>query len=318
MSEINRISPGSFPQEIAKTETSAGVKSRKPIAWGDNVHDLDISEMVDIHSGCPVKQEVKDFKSESSLILDRIQDLTLQPQEGKTVYLPYIPSLKNKLSRKLGLSENPGRKASFTYSLGHLLKGGEVDFLSYTWSKQTHTYRGEKVETGWHLKKTAKDKPVKNFDDLKDLYKSVYQTSQIAGPNSLPKAEAILEQMTNDYMAMPSEGKIVYQPMILENKQMKNIEYNQAGDLLAKKQAVYFQPQMWTQKRRVPGRDGFKVETDGYFHLENLGEMKPRVLGYQDPKAKLLPVEGEALAPSKVSSLEELREFWQIERMGRW
>ena len=246
--------------------------------------------------------------------LDKLQDLLLTPSEGKTVYLPYADDLKSRLAGKLGKSQ----KLNFTQALEHLLDNRPLKFRSFVWSKHIESYDGGKQESAWHLQATSKDKPVKEYEDLKKLYQKVFKTSKTGSPAGVPKGEEILKQMAYDYLKQPSDNRVIYQPMELKNKKFQPIEYDKAQELLEKTQAVYFQPRMWTNKRLVPYQDGFKVETDGYFHLENLGEIEPRVLGYQDPKAKALPHRGETAAPTKVSSFEDLQKFWQIEKLSQY
>lgn len=176
--------------------------------------------------------------------MDKLQDLTMTPQEGNLAYLPFIeyPGKSGWLKKEICQE-----RVSFKKALDLLENGQEIKFKPLRWWGIFEVVsQGRAIKTCPYLTPKLidqKEMKVANLGEFRDFVRDFESR----------KACDKLEELT----CKPQEGKIAYLPrtkdknLLSPNRQEREISFQQLIPALKDGKAVTLKPQRWTEWRKT-------------------------------------------------------------------
>jgi len=185
--------------------------------------------------GLAAREKAEVSPEEAFWLLARIGELAVNPQAGKSAYLPLV---RNRLK------DHP---LSFLEAFSRLEAGETVILKPVAWTD----YLGNGIKTLFLARKSReKATKLRNFSDLKRFYLRRFPTALFSPLNctASPDRMALLKNWEADWLARPEAGKVVYQPYAREKGEALKIDYQDAYFRLQDGLPVVFQPMIWAKR----------------------------------------------------------------------
>jgi len=241
---------------------------------------------------------------------NQLRDFSLEPLADRFEFANQPNSFKHiGQGYQTFLPSNPGDKKQsidFSQAFERIKSGKAVDFQLMNYSYTTT----QRDEDGYieHMDPVLHEKPVTvesvRISNPPDFAKFARRVLKEAEPQTqpIPSTKEILKGWESELQAEHQVDRVVYQPYRETEGGIEAIDYKTAGTMLTAKQPVYFQPEKWVCYSN-PRFGGENYE----YRKVDLGE---------EPNFHFRewahPVKW-----TKISSPQELKEFYQIERAGK-
>lgn len=233
----------------------------------------------------PVTREV------AVAIMEKIQDGLSNPEEGKTVYMPYV------------VKKNSRRNRSLVEAVNTLDRGESVYLNPMKWTKWIINYWDSEQKINFHLVNSNEDSTkISNFNELQDFYELEIggkpEDLKPESVSSMPEPREIVKEFARLREEPPEEGKVIHIPYLENNKgNLKSTSFGKACMSLEKGEDVYIRPHTWTKWNYAYSSNWIK-DKDWRYHLVPLGLKGDK--------------SGKSVDTTYLSSLRDLQEYHKI------
>jgi len=214
---------------------------------------------------------------------------------GRTLYVPFVEG------------KEKDKKITLSKAVKLFKQGREVAFKPFVVSNYIRDEEGELKETAPYLKDAAIVEKPTRLSDLNGfstfalkILNARYQPQEVpSGPEILREWRGKMEKPE----ASRREGEVFYQPFKEINGEAHQIGYDETASRLEREEPVYFQPKVWTKY------DDFGAFLTGDSESKTHHGISLGMYGSLGDDSA-----GQKVKWTKIGSLEELRNFYAIEK----